>query len=168
MDPTPSFAPLAAGLVAKAEEIRLAEGERDGLAQVMALFMRALLLMLACLCEALDARAAADAARAGAAPAPRKVTASLVPAPRASGPARSGETRAPRLAPAPEAQAAIPDQADAPSGTTAHPAPAGLRLVWSRDPAPTQATLAVPWRPRRETRLSRHRPRTPISLRYRN
>jgi len=168
MDPTPSFAPLAARLVAKAEEIRLAEGERDGLAQVMALFMRALLLMLACLCEALDARAAADAARAMAAPAPRKVTASLVAAPRASGPARSGEMRAPRLALVPEAQATTPDQAAAPSGITGHPAPAVPRLVGSRDPAPIRAVHAPPWRPRRETRLFSQRPGTPILLRFSN
>ena len=95
MEPAPSFAPLAAKLAAKAEEIRLADGERDGLAQVMALLMCALLLMLACLCEALDARAAALAARPLAAPAPREIAASLVPAPRALPGAVGRDARAP-------------------------------------------------------------------------
>jgi len=159
MEPTPSFAPLAAKLVAKAEEIRLADGERDGLAQVMALFMCALLLMLACLCEALDARAAADAARLLVAPAPRGVKAGAIAAPRAARQAPSSAKRAPRLTLAPEIHA------DAPSGTIQRPTAAKPLLVWSRAPDPIQA---VPWRPRRETRLFRQPSCTPISLRYRN
>ncbi len=153
METPVSFAPLAARLSAHAAKIRPAHGAWHGVAEIMALFVCALLEMLICVCEALDARAAAEARLLAAAS--RDVEVGTVPALRAGRLAPSGEKRAtPRLALAPAVQAPPPKPDDAPSRTTERPAPAGPRLVWSCDPGPTRAVLAPPWRPRRETRAS--------------
>ena len=153
METIPSFAPLAARLAAHAAALRPVDGARDDWAKVVAALVACLVLeMLICLCEALDARAAAEAARALAAPASRDVKVGSVPALRVGRQAPSGGARAPRLGLAPEAQATTPKRDDAPFRTTERPTPAGPRLVWSRDPGPVRAVLAPPWRPRRETR----------------
>ena len=149
METPVSFAPLAARLAARAAEIRTAHGARNDWDKVGALLVCLVLEFLICLCEALDARAAAEA-RAVMLPASRDLEAGSVPALRAGRQAPSSEKRAPRLAPEVEALISKPD--DAPSGTTERPTPAGPRLVWSRDPGPIRAVLAPPWRPRRETR----------------
>ena len=166
METTTSFASLAGRLAAKMAEIRPAEGAAVSWANFMALFWCAIFEMLILLCETLDARAAAEAARLAAAPASRHVTRATVPALRAGPQAPSGETRARRLAP--EVQDIIPSRAAAPSGTTGRPTRAGPRLVWSRDPGPIRAVHAPPWRPGRETRLFHPPLGTPISLRFRN
>jgi len=163
-----SFAPLAGRLAAHAAKLRPAGGARVDLGMIMALFVCALLEMLICVCEALDARAAAEAARAMAALASRDAEAASVPAPRAGRQAPSSEKRTSRLALVPEVEALAPKPDDAPSRTAKHPAPAGPRLAWSRDPGPTRAVHAPPWRPRRETRPSYPPLSTPILLRYRN
>jgi len=134
---------------------------------IMALFVCALLEMLICVCEALDAQAAAEA-RSVAALAPRDMEASSVPALHAGRKAPSSEKRAPRLALVSEVHAIIPSRADALAGTTERPAPAAPRLVWSRDPGPIRAVLAPPWRPRRETRVFAPPSSTSILLLYRN
>ncbi len=152
METPVSFAPLAGRLAAAAAKIRPVDGARVDVANFMALFVCALLEMLICVCEALDARAAAEAARAMAVAASREVEASSVQAPRAGPQAPSSERHAARLTLAPAVQALAPKSDDAPRGATICPAPAGLRLVWSRDPGPIRAVLAPPWRPRRETR----------------
>ena len=169
MEPTPSFAPFAARLAGHAAALRPVQGGRDGFGPaVMATVWLLLLEFLIRLCEALDARAAAEAAGAVAAPAPRKCETNAVPAPRASRQASLGGTRAPRLTLLPPVQAIAPSQAVVRSGTTGRPTSVGPRLAWSRDPGPIRAVLAVTWRPRRETRLFHQCPRTPVSLRYRN
>ena len=147
-----SFAPLAGRLAAVAAKIRPVDGARVDLAMIMALFVCALLEMLICVCEALDARAAAEAARALAAPASRNVEAGAVPVPRAGRQAPLGEKRAPRLALVPEVHALAPKPDDTLSRATERPAPASPWLAWSRDPGPIRAVLAPPWRPRQETR----------------
>ena len=147
-----SFAPLAGRLAAKAAEIRPADGAKASWANFMALFWCAIFEMLIGLCEALDARAAADAARLLAAPASRDVAATSIPARRAGPQLLSSERRAPRLALVPAVQATASSSEDVPFRTTERPAPARLRLVWSRDPGPIRAVHAPPWRPRRETR----------------
>ena len=153
MKDVPSFAPFAARLAARADEIRPVDGAEVSWANFMALFVRALLEMLIGLCEALDARAAAEAARLVDAAVSRDGEAASVPALHAAGrQAPSSERRAPRLALAPEVQATTPKLDDASSRTTERPTPAGPRLVWSRDPDPIRAVLAPPWRPCRETR----------------
>jgi len=162
-----SFAPLAARLAARAAEIRPAHGARVDVAMIMALFVCALLEMLICVCETLDARAVAEA-RAVTASAPRDLKAGSVPAVRAKGHAPSSEGRTRRLALVPEVHATTPKLDDVPSGITERPAPAGPRLAWSRDPGPIRAVLAPPWRPRRETRALRLPSRTSILLLYRN
>ncbi len=161
----PSFAPLAARLAAHAAALRPVEGARDDWAKVVALVWCLVLEMLISLCEALDARAAAEAALA---PASRGVKAGIVPALRAARQPLLGETRARRSTLALEIQATTPSRADAPSGTTERPAAAGPRLVWSRNPGPIRAVLAPPWRPYRETRPFHQRPCTSFLLRYRN
>jgi len=169
MEPVPSFAPLAARLAAHSAALRPAQGGRDGLgAAVMATVWRLLLEYLIYVCERLDARAAADAAGAMAAPAPNAIKVAVIPAPRAARQAVPGDIRAPRrLAVTPEAQATAPSLGDAPPAA-ARATPARPQLAWSRDPASIRAALAVPWRPHRETGLSHQRPCTPILLRYRN
>ena len=154
METTTSFAPLAGRLAAKAAEIRPVDGAKVSWANFMALFWCAIFEMLILLCETLDARAAAEAARLVAAPASRNGKEGAVPASRAGRQAPSGGTRAPRLALAPEVQAIIPSRAAAPSGTSERLAPTSPRLMWSRDPGPSRAVLAPPWRPCRKTRFS--------------
>ncbi len=167
METPVSFAPLAARLAARAAEMRPAPGARNDWDKIGALVVCLVLEMLICLCEALDARAAAEA-RAVAAPAPSDVKTASIQAPRAARQAPSSERRAPWLALVPEVQAIIPSRAAVPSGTAERPAPTNLRLAWSRDPAPVRAVLAPPWRPRRKTRLFHPPLSTLISLRYRN
>jgi len=162
-----SFAPLAARLAARADEIRPMDGARVDVAMIMALFVCALLEMLICVCEALDAQAAAQA-RLVAAPASRDVAAAAVPALRAGRQAPSSEKRAPRSTLVPAVQALAPKPDDARCGTTERPAPATPWLTWARDPGPIRAVFAPPWRPRRETRLFHPPLNTPKSLRCRN
>jgi len=128
MEAVPSFAPLAARLAARADEIRPVDGAEVSWANFMALFFCAILQMLILLCEALDARAAADA---------RPVAA---PAVRAGRVAMPGAGRAPQLARAPVEQAISPMR-DAALSRTAGTAPVGPWLAWSRlpDPAPAVA-----------------------------
>ncbi len=152
METTTSFAPLAGRLAAKVAEIRPAEGAAVSWANFMALFFCAIFEMLILLCEALDARAAAEAAGLVAAPAPREVAKVAIPARRAGRQAPSSEKRAPWLAFAPDTQATTPSRAAAPSRTTEPPAPTGPWLAWSRDPGPIRAVHAPPWRPGREMR----------------
>ncbi len=154
METPVSFAPLAGRLAAAAAKIRPVDGARVDLAMIMALFVCALLEMLICVCEALDARAAAEAARALAAPASRGMAAAFVPALRAGRQAPSSERRAPRLALVPEVHATAPNRAAAPFQTTERPAPAAPWLVRSRDAGPIRAILSPPWWPNRETRTS--------------
>ena len=71
MEAVHSFAPLAARLAARADEIRPVDGAKATWDGFMALFVCAILHMLILLCEALHARAAADA-RLAAAPAVRE------------------------------------------------------------------------------------------------
>ncbi len=155
METTTSFAPLAGRLAAKVAEIRPVAGAKVSWANFMALFWCAIFEMLILLCEALDARAAAEAARFAAAPASRNVTAAAVPALRAGRQAPSSERRAPCLALVPEGHAITPSRAAAPSGTTERPATTCPWLAWSRDPGPIRAVHAPPWRPCRETRGTR-------------
>ncbi len=162
MQPTVSFVPLAARLAAHAAAIRPVDGTRDDWSNVGALLVCLLLEFLICLCEALDARAAAVAGTV-AASGPRKCGVTAVPSPRQALPYG---LRAPRLALAPDAQAITSDQADAPFGIIGAFAPAGPRLVWSRDPGPVRAVPAPPWRPHRETRPLRLQLNTSVSLRY--
>ena len=152
METSMSFAPLAGRLAARAAEIRPADGAEVSWANFMALFFCAILEMLILLCEALDARAAAEAARLVAAPASRDVAVAAIPARRAGRQALSSERRAPRLALAPDVEAITPSRAAAPFQTTGRPKPAAPWLAWSRDPGPIRAVHAPPWRPRRETR----------------
>ena len=168
MEPTISFAPLAARLAAHAAAIRPVDGTRDDWSNVGALLVCLLLEFLIAMCEALDARAAAEAAGTMAAPSPRKRETTAVSSPRSASQAVPYGLRARRLALAPEAQAISPDQADAAFGIIRRFAPAGPWLVWSRDPGPIRAVHAPPWRPRRETRLLRLQSNTPLVLRCRN
>ncbi len=132
MEVVQSFAPLVARLAARADEIRPVDGAEVSWANVMALFLCAIYQMLILLCEALDARAAADI-RAVSAPALRQ------------GAARSGRVtmpiaaRAPRLAPVPDIPVKPGGAPSAMSGpvyngpwlaSTGHPAP--VRVVASR------------------------------------
>ena len=159
METPVSFAPLAGRLAAKAAEIRPADGAKVSLANFMALFWCAIFEMLILLCEALDARAAAEAAGLVAAPASRDVEASAIPARRAGRQAPSGERHVPRLAPLPAVEAAPSTSDDAPFRVAA---PAASRLMWSRDPGPVRTVHAPPWRFRWETRLVRPGSSTPI------
>ncbi len=147
MKPPMSFAPLAGRLAAKAAEIRLVAGAEISWANFMALFWCAIFEMLILLCEALDARAAAEAARLLAGPASRDMAVAAIPVPRAGCQAPSGERHAHR--PAPEVQAIVPKPDKAPSRVIERPAP---RLAWSRDPGPIRAVHAPPWQSRPETR----------------
>ena len=146
MQPPMSFAPLAGRLAAKAAEIRPVAGAKVSWANFMALFWCAIFEMLILLCEALDARAAADAARALAAPAPQDVRAAVVPASRAERQAPSSEKHAAWLTLAPAVQALTSKPDDAPAETTGRPVPADTWLAWSHDPGPIWAVLAPPWR----------------------
>jgi len=142
-----SFAPLAGRLAAKAAEIRPAAGAEISWANFMALFFCAIFEMLILLCEALDARAAADARDMAA------------PASRAGRAAAAGDAqRNPRRARTPTIRAMPSKQPDALAGT-AKPTPQAPRLVWSRDASPGLAsavpTRAPPWQFVRETRPGR-------------
>ena len=150
MAPTTSFAPLAARLAARADEIRPVDGAEANWANFMALFVCAILQMLILLCEALDARAAADARRM-ASPAPCDGAASAVLAARAECRARPGTVRMPRLALAPEVQGISSKPDDARSGTT-EPTPDNPWRAWAHHPGRDWAVRGLPWRPRRETR----------------
>ena len=143
-----SFAPLAGRLAAHAAKIRPADGARVDIGMIMALFVCALLEMLICVCEALDAQAAAQALAAVAAAASRDTA---IPAPRGARQAPSSEKRAPRLALVPEVRATIPSGADAPFRTTGRRTATLPWLAWSRDPGPTRAVLPSQSRPFRET-----------------
>jgi len=147
-----SFAPLAGRLAARAAEIRPTDGAEASWANFMALFWCAIYQMLIALCEALDARAAADAARLLAASASRDVEAGSVQAIRAERQAPSGETRARRLTLVPQVQVTTPKPDYASSRTTERPTPAAPWLAWSREPGSIRAVLAPPWRSCRETR----------------
>jgi len=168
METTTSFAPLAGRLAAKAAEIRPAQGAEVSWANFMALFWCGIFEMLILLCEALDARAAAEAARLAAAPASRKMAKAAIPALRARRQARPCEKRFPRLILVPDVQTITPSRAAAPSGTTGRPTPSAPRLAWSRDPGPIRAVHAPPWRLRRETRLFHPCLCTHNLLRYNN
>ncbi len=154
MAPTTSFAPLAARLAARADEIRPVDGAEVSWANFMALFVCSILEMLIALCEALDARAAADA-RLVMAPATRDSVASVVPAARAGCRALPAAVRPPRLTLAPEVQAIIPKPDEAGSGT-AEPRPDVQWRGWSPHPGRDWAVRGLPWRPRRETRALHH------------
>ncbi len=152
MNPPMSFAPLAGRLAAHAAKIRPADGARLDVAMIMALFVCALLEMLICVCEALDAQAAAQALAAVVAPASPDIA---IPAPRAGRQAPSSEKRTPRLALVPDVHAMIPSRADAPSRTSGRRTGTLPRLAWSRDPAPIRTGLSSPWRTGRETHEKR-------------
>ena len=152
MEAVHSFAPLAGRLAAKVAEIRPAAGAKVSWANFMALFFCAIFEMLILLCEALDARAAAEAARLAASPR-EDVTRPVV----AAGPGHGAMPvagRAPRLALVPDVQAISP-QRDAALPGTAASAPTGPRLAWTRHPCPAWAVagrVAIPpknaaWRP---------------------
>ena len=134
MAPTPSFAPLAARLAARADEICPADGAEAGWDNFMALLACAILQMLIILCEALDARALADAGLT-AAPATRDGEAHLVVAARPRCEAMRVAGCGLLLARAPVARAMLPKRDDAPSGT-AGPVSKGTWLAWVR-PAPS-------------------------------
>ncbi len=141
MQPVPSFAPLAGRIAAKVAEIRPAAGAAVSWANFMALFWCVIFEMLIGLCEALDARAAADA-RLAAAPAMREgATRPVVSA--LAGRKRPVAARAPRLALVPKAQATSPER-DAVS--TARPLFGGPWLAWSRHSGPAWAVAGPVYR----------------------
>ena len=160
METTTSFAPLAKRLAAKVAEIRPAAGAEISWANFMALFWCAIFEMLILLCEALDARAAADA-RFMASPAKRQDASRPVFA------VRPVAERAPRLALVPDVQAIFPTRDAALFGTVGR-TPVRPWLAWSRDAGPIWAGTGPPSRLRRETRLCALRPSTPILLRLSN
>ncbi len=142
MEAVHSFAPLAGRLAAKVAEIRPVKGAAISWANFMALFFCAIFEMLILLCEALDARAAADA-RAVAAPALHEGAARLS---RARMPITG---RAPRLALAPDVQVISLNRDAAPS-EMAEPAPVGPWLAWARHPGPAWAVAGrIAIRPKR-------------------
>ncbi len=139
METTMSFAPLAARLAARADEIRPVDGAEATWANFMALFVCAILQMLILLCEALDARAAADA-RLLAAPLARDAGHHPVLAVRPRHPAMPGAGRVLRLVRADDAPA-TPLTPDAALAETAEPHPENHSLAWS----PPRTELL--WRP---------------------
>jgi len=160
MEATQSFAPLAARLAARVAEIRPVDGAEVSWANFMALFFCAILGMLILLCEALDARAAADA-RLLAAPAARNGAAGAVPVARRARRALPGTVRPPRLALAPKGLAMAPKPDEAGSGT-AEPTRDKISLPWAPHPGPDCPVSHPPWRFRRETSFSTSGFRTPI------
>jgi len=151
MEATSSFAPLAARLAARAAEIRPVDGAEVNWANFMALFVCAILEMLIALCEALDARAAADA-RLVAAPATSDGTARPVVVARAGRVAMPVAGHAPRLALVPDVQDLSP-QRDLVLPGTAKPAHGGGPWpTWSRHPGPAWGVAGPPMAvPRRKT-----------------
>ncbi len=125
MEATQSFAPLAARLAARADEIRPVDGAEATWANFMALFFCAIFEMLILLCEALDARAAADARLAAA---PGAGAASAFPVTHVECRALPGAGRALRLVWARDAQPMPPAPEAAPAGT-AEPQPGNNRLT---------------------------------------
>ena len=148
MEVIPSFAPLAARLAARADEIRPVDGAEVSWANFMALFFCAIYQMLIQLCEALDARAAADA-RLILAPTPRDGEAG---ASRSGCRTPPGAGRPTRLAFVPEVEA-IAWKRDAALSGTAEPTFDNPRPAWALHPGPSWAVSHPPWRPRRETSL---------------
>ncbi len=149
METTTSFAPLAGRLAAKAAEIRPVDGAKVSWANFMALFWCAIFEMLILLCEALDARAAADA-RAVAAPAARGAAMGPVLA------ARPGHAAMPRARPVlrlvrVDDAPSTPVARNAPLAGPAAPRPEGHLAAWS-PPWP-----ALCWRPPRLAVLPRNR-----------
>ena len=142
MEAVHTFAPLAARLAARADEIRPVDGAEATWDGFLALFVCAILQTLILLCEALDARAAADA-RAVVAPAP---------AARAGRAAMPVAARAPRLARALDIQAISP-MPDAALSGTAGLAPVVPWLAWSRHPDPEWAAAGRIVVPPRNTAL---------------
>ena len=118
--------------------------------------------MLICVCAALDARAAAGV-RPAATATLRDNNTAPVPAPRAGRLVLPGEKCVSPRRLLPGVRVMAPKRAATPEAT-----PAGPWLAWSRDTGPLRAVLAVPWRPRRETRLSRRHPCTPLLFLYCN
>ena len=137
MEAPVSFAPLAA----RVDEIRPLDGAEVSWANFMALFVCAILQMLILLCEALDARAAADA-RLAAAPAARDGNVRPVLAVRSRHPAMPGAGLVPRLARADDAEPTPPTRDIALAGS----AELLPHDVW---PAWTLAWPAPCWRPPR-------------------
>ena len=132
METPVSFAPLAARLAAKVDEIRPVDGAEVSWANFMALFFCAIFEMLILLCEALDARAAADA-RVVAAPAARDAGLRPVRSKRSAMPSAG---RVLRLVRADDAEPTPLARDAAPAGI-AEPQPEGRRPAW---PSPC-------WRP---------------------
>ncbi len=125
-----SFAPLAARLAARADEIRPADGAEVSWANFMALFVCAILYGLIALCEALDARAAAEALGL-VAQASREAAAGAVPALRTAHRALPGAGRLPRLALVPDVGTQLPEREVALPGETG-PSPRYPALAWTR------------------------------------
>ncbi len=146
METIQSFAPLAARLAARAEEIRPVDGAEVSWANFMALFVCAILEMLIALCEALDARAAA-VARSVAVPVARDGEAG---ASRSGCRALPGGRRPTRLTLVPQIQATAP-KLDAVLSGTAEPTPGNSRLAWALHPGPNRTASGPPWRSSRET-----------------
>ncbi len=157
MQAVQSFAPLAARLAARADEIRPVDGAEANWANFMALFVCAIFQMLILLCEALDARAVAVARLAAA---PRECNARPGVAARADRATLPVAGRAPWLALVPDVHAILPQQDAALPGTgaplgIAARAPLGPWLAWSRHAGPAWAVagrIAIPpknavWRP---------------------
>jgi len=151
MEAPVSFAPLAA----RVDEIRPLDGAEVSWANFMALFVCAILQMLILLCEALDARAAADA-RLAAAPAARDGNVRPVLAVRSRHPAMPGAGRAPRLVRADDAQPTPPTR-DLALAETAEPPPHSAWPAW----APPWPGLC--WRPPRSVVFLR---KERLSLRF--
>ena len=110
------------------------DGSRDDWAKVMALVACAVLEMLICLCEALDAGALVGMSPAIASTA-RDDKAVFITVPRQSVP---GKRRLPSSRFAPSVRVVAPRPAAAHPEVTEIPA-AGPWLAWSRDPGPLQS-----------------------------
>ncbi len=147
METTISFAPLAARLAAHADKIRPADGARTDWAKFVAQVWCLVFAMLIALCEALDARAAADA-RAVAAPAARDSDAGPVLAARSVHAAMPRARPVLRLVRADDAHSTLPAR-DAALAGPATPPRHSAPLAW------TPAWLAPCWRPPRIAVLAR-------------
>ncbi len=149
MEAVHSFAPLAARLAARADEIRPVDGAEATWDGFLALFICAILHMLILLCEALDARAAA-VARMAAVPAPCGAGAPVILVAHSDRKAITGVRRPTRLTLVPQIQASIPKR-DAILPEAIGPTPSNPRLAWTFHPGRNRAVFHLPWRPRRET-----------------